>query len=97
MADTRGFTVQTLKSKAKRFGATVTGDVVGIQASYNIDAPTGKVWAASSTHFLTVYWRTNEEAYRNSSIVDALERMEMGMVECDDEECEFCHPNGGEG
>ncbi|HYE16827.1 MAG TPA: hypothetical protein VEA69_00160 [Tepidisphaeraceae bacterium] len=86
----RGFTVQTLRNKARRYGATVEGGVVGKHASYNIDAPQGKVWAASSTHALAVYWRTDEPAYRNDSIVDALERMEEGLADCDDPDCDIC-------
>ena len=89
--DTRkGFTLRTLRNEADKRGATVSGQVVGKSAEYNVDAPAGKVWAASSTHFLNVYWRTNEEGYRNESIADALSRMAYGLADCGDPQCDIC-------
>lgn len=87
----RGFTVATMKRKAATYFATVSGGVIGKQACYNIDAPRGKVWAASDTHALAVYWRTDEPAYKQEAITDALERMEYGVADCDIPDCENCH------
>ena len=90
---TSGFTVKTLKAKAERLGATVEGGPVGRWYRYNIDSPAGKVWTCTGdTHCLVVEWLNGDEAFRNNAITDALERMEMGLSDCDNPECDYCHP-----
>jgi hypothetical protein len=79
---------------AKKAGGTVEGGLNGRWYSYNVEAPAGQVWGASSTHALRVEWRVGEDDYREESITDALERMEEGLAECDEPECDYCHPEG---
>lgn len=50
----RGFIVRTLREQSVRYGATVENASGEKTTSYHIDAPAGKVWAASSTHQLAV-------------------------------------------
>lgn len=83
-----------LRRAAKKAGATVEGGLNGRWYVYNVEAPAGKVWAASSTHALHVEWRAGEDDYREESITDALERMEEGVADCDDPDCDYCHPEG---
>ncbi len=88
----RGFTVATLKAKAARYGATVDHGSPGKWEVCNIDAPAGKVWSCASIHALVVEWQQGDPAWRNSAIVDALERMECGLADCDNADCDYCHP-----
>lgn len=92
MAQKRGFTLATLKAAAAKYGATVDHNQVGPQVNCMVDAPTGKVLACSGDiHSISVWWRTNEEGFRNEAIADALSRMAYGLADCADSDCDVCH------
>lgn len=86
-------TLMTLRAAAKKLGAEVNGETIDNEACYTVDAPAGKVWETTGdVHMLTVWWRTDEPGFRDNAIADALERMELGLTDCDDPECDYCHP-----
>jgi hypothetical protein len=55
-----------------------------------IDAPDGKLWASDGLHCLVhSQWddQPTIELWR-----DALERVRAGLEPCEDDECDYCHP-----
>lgn len=85
-------TATFLKGQVRRAGGELTGGKIGRWHVYHCEAPAGNVWAASSTHALRVEWREGDRRWREEAIADALERMAYGVADCDDEECDYCHP-----
>lgn len=92
--------VGLLQLIAERIGATI--DYSGERGQrYNVDAPPGKVWAASSTHALCVDWGTPGDSYgdegdrhlKAEAIMDALARMADGLDNCDEPDCDCCNPD----
>jgi hypothetical protein len=67
-------------------------------ARYELESPEGKVWAATSTHVLVMVWaigpggRARWSHDRAAAIDDAKERVSAGVVPCDNEACDYCHP-----
>lgn len=84
--------MRDVKRVAKKVGATVEGGKIGRWYNYNVDAPCGQVWAASSTHALRVQWRADDKQDGQDALEDVLERMAEGLADCD-QDCEICgHP-----
>src|SRR2546430_1291079 len=92
-------TIRDLKRAVKAAGATL--DESTVRAGFvNVDAPDGFVWGASSTHALCVWFSDAGSSYGDrpdpamlhEAIVDVVERMAYGTVECTDPECDICHP-----
>jgi len=81
-----------VKRLAKKFGATVDVKSVGKWTRVNVDAPAGKTWDAADLHCLMAEWLIGDPVYREQSLADLLERMALGVSQCDDEECDVCHP-----
>jgi hypothetical protein len=73
-------------------GGKLVGESSGRWHVSQCEAPAGKVWAASSTHALRVEWRHGDSKGRDEAVADAIERVEEGVTDCDDEECDYCHP-----
>jgi hypothetical protein len=83
-------TINDLKREAKKHGATIETDDGGRWYVYQCCTPKGKTWDASGTHMLCVTWRDAMD--KDDAINDALERMQHGVSDCDDENCDYCHP-----
>ena len=82
-----------LELYAGRQGGRVADETSGRYRVYQIEAPAGKVWAASSTHTLRVEWRLPAvAAERNEAVEDAIERMSHGTADCAEPGCDYCHP-----
>ncbi len=82
----------TLEKHAKEYGGTVANESSGKMKVYQCESPAGNVWASSSTHCLRVEWRDGDTVDRHKAIEEAICRMADGVTECDDEECDYCHP-----
>jgi hypothetical protein len=80
-----------ISTLARLLGATVEVIEAGRQVSVNVDAPTGKVWAAASTHHLNTWWRLGEIEFRRDALADLFERVTMGLADCGDPDCDNCH------
>ena len=97
-SELRQFNLATLRKEAAKRGATVEHRHIGKWHSCNVDAPAGKVWACSGDiHSLVVEWQDvpgddRNHAWRNDAIADALSRMAYGLSDCDDLNCDYCHP-----
>ena len=81
-----------LKRLVKKHGGTVVNESSGRMCVYQCEAPAGKVWSCCGIHCIRVEWRKGEDAYRISAIADGMERVAMGTEDCEDEDCDYCHP-----
>lgn len=80
-------TLSKLKKYADTMGATVEDQRIGMSHMCKVIAPKGKKFYCDSIHILVedVYipWKPDyEELYR---------RMSLGLEDCDDPICEWCH------
>lgn len=82
----------SVKRTVVRLGGRIVKESSGRWEVYQLEAPAGKVWAGSSTHVLRVEWLKGDDAYRIAAVTDALERTEEGLADCDDPDCDYCHP-----
>lgn len=77
---------------ATALGATVEQDDTAI----NLDAPTGKVWAATGSHTITIpteIWRAARKAADLTA--DIASDLSYGFCDCVENECEVCGEKGG--
>lgn len=81
-----------INRRVKKLGGKVVNESSGRFRVYQCEAPTGKVWACSSTHVLRVEWREGEAGYRSEAVIDGMERVGQGLADCDNPECDYCHP-----
>jgi hypothetical protein len=83
-----------LDREAQQYGASVDSNTQR-SGFVNVDAPNGKVWSASGTHALCVQFEDAghraSRAMMHDAVTDALERMALGLDDCDDPECDICH------
>ena len=85
--------LKTVRATARQLGATVDVATIGKWTRVTVDAPRGNLWScAGDLHCLFAEWRVGEKGYRESSLADLLDRMGHGLCDCDDEECDTCHP-----
>ncbi len=92
-------TIADLKRAAAQVGGTVDEHPGPGFAWYNVDAPAGKVWATTGDiHAICLSWETRDDgrpiwpADKQGAIADAIERIGDGLAECNDPECDSCHP-----
>lgn len=86
-------TLNQLRKAAARHGATVDHRSVGKWHLVNVDAPQGKVWSCDgSIHTLALEWQTVDSGWRDAAIEDCLGRMEYGTMDCEEPDCDICHP-----
>ncbi len=83
-------TLRKLKALAHKLGATIVDDKIGDTHECTAEAPHGKVWSCDGgLHMLVACayrpWKPDYE--------DLHERMEYGLEDCPDPECEWCHPD----
>lgn len=90
-------TYANLKRLAETMGATIDENQIDYGHIY-VDAPAGKVWDAADVHGLAVHWvtdsagRAESAAEKREAIADVMDRMSYGLGDCDDAECDVCHP-----
>ena len=75
---------------AKQLGATISRTEEYRFAKVYADSPKGKVWQANCCHCLMAEWYVGDTKYKTDSLTDMLERMEMGLCDCDIEDCDVC-------
>jgi len=86
--------IQAVKIRAKKLGATVHNNCTPKVWDYGIESPPGKVWNATGTHELILNQAKGNNGWLREGIIDVLDRMDEGISDCDDSECEWCHPFG---
>lgn len=82
-----------LRSHARKYGGTIEGGTPGKWSSYNCDAPAGHVWNVNGLHTIHVEWQYPPiPADRNAAVLDAIQRMALGVSPCHLVECDYCNP-----
>lgn len=75
-----------LNLEAKKIGATLSCESSGKWCVWQVEAPEGKVWAATGdTSTLKVEWLKGDAKYRDQAIRDAINRMRLGLADADTE------------
>jgi hypothetical protein len=69
----------------KKLGCTISRE--DPQSLY-VDSPVGKVFKATGTHTITDSWHRGFKP----DYADIFERMSDGLEDCEDPECDNCHP-----
>lgn len=81
-------TLQTIRREAKRLGASVTMEKHGDSYRCGVEAPAGYKWGCDDIHEIVDWsyapWKPDYE--------DILSRMKYGVEKCEDEDCDWCHP-----
>ncbi len=84
---------QEVLKLAKHHKAHVDGGLSGRYFHYDIWTPKGMTWQANGCHVISLgFSKFDDMKYREEEWQDALERMQYGITECDDPECEYCCP-----
>ena len=78
-------TLSQLKKAAQKVGATVTKERIGLSTTCRVEAPYRMIWCEGFVHQMVdeVYTGPNDYA-------DLISRMEYGLQQCDDPECDWC-------
>lgn len=73
-------TWEKVKKEVKRLGGTINGGKSGRWYRFNLNAPDGFVWnATGDTETLVVEWKADDSAYKRESVLDAFNRVMMGL------------------
>ena len=78
--------IKSIKNLAKKLGAKVTHERDGETWALEVQAPYGKVWADGDLHYLL----NCEQHPWKPDYADMESRMKFGLVDCEDDECEWC-------
>lgn len=83
-------TLAKLKIEAKKYGATVEKERLGLTTTVRVTAPHGYHWNEGVVHQFVddVYTGPNDYA-------DLISRMSYGLEKCEPD-CEWCYPEDGE-
>lgn len=85
-------TLRDVKAAAKAIGATVEDGKCGNTHECRVEAPKGHRWMADGLHEFVdaanIPWKPD--------YADLLDRMEYGVEDCPDADCEWCHPEEAE-
>ncbi len=56
-----------------------------------VDAPRGFVWECDSVHYMRQAHCNGRHSFKPHAYSVLIERMESGVVECDEVDCEICN------
>lgn len=75
--------------RVNELGCTVDEDSI---YSFLVDCPKGKVFKGEGLHTLVGHFmNTSGQSWKAEVYADAIQRMSMGLEDCDDPECDYCH------
>lgn len=82
---------QKARKLATKLGATIEGGRSGNTWQYNIDAPQGFTWASDNgLHSIVAWTYDGPKEWREEMWSEAINRMEYGVEQCEEKDCEFC-------
>lgn len=85
-------TLKDLRKAAKPYGAIITKERNGDTVDVSVEAPHRKIWAGAGVHVLI-----DASFYAEKpDYADLIERMEYGIEDCTDPDCEWCNSAEGE-
>ena len=86
------YTMTDLMSFAKKLGAEVHNNSTRKVWDYGIEAPAGKLWNATETHELILHQAKGPPAWLTDAVTSVIDDMKAGLMDCDDPDCDWCHP-----
>lgn len=81
-----------VKRLAKKMGASFEDNSTAKSWEYRVEAPHGKLWNCDLIHELVLSQAKGNIEWLRSAIVGLLERMKIGLCDCDIPDCEWCEP-----
>lgn len=97
MTTAKKITLATVKRAVAILGGRYELRSFGRWQTIYVEAPYRKLWACSGDiHALHIEWLDGDKKYKQESLRDALERIEMGLCDCVDLDCDYCNPEGDE-
>jgi hypothetical protein len=88
-------TLADVRREAAKHGAEVDEQGSGYSGRYYgviVDLPAGKVWNANLSHSIYENSPADRAEWRSGVCADAIDRMREGTSDCEDPDCEHCHP-----
>lgn len=74
-----------------QFGATLDTECESFDL--NVDAPAGKVFRENGCHCISESFSNNcNQSWKAEAYQTAADRVLMGLDDCEDPECDICHP-----
>jgi hypothetical protein len=86
-------TLAKVKAVANKLGARVLHDKTFEDQCLSIEAPKGKIWKCGEIHELCTSHPLHEKELMSELYSDAIDRMNYGVEDCPDQECEWCNSN----
>lgn len=80
-------TKKELATLAKRHNASITQESNGITHAIEVDAPDGFVFAGNGCHSIVASWGLGLESAQREDVASVLT---LGVVACEDADCEVC-------
>lgn len=80
---------------AAKLGASVdeqSSGKCGRSFSVLVDSPAGRIWNATGCHVIYETTADGPAEWRRAVCENAIAAMEQGTSECEDDECDHCHP-----
>lgn len=81
-----------LQALGKKLGVVVVEQVNGGSYDITAEAPHRKLWAAAFVHELVAWSYAGPKKWYEEARKDIAERMEMGFIDCEVPECDWCNP-----
>lgn len=89
----RPLTLSDVKRAAAKFGGTVKREQQGRSIVIEVFAPPNKLWSADGIHsFLVERSEFDTSVEYQEAYAALIRRISYGVDDCDDPECEYCHP-----
>lgn len=59
-----------------------------------LDSPKGKVFKANDSHCLVEPFTNISQSWKGDAYAELAVRLTYGLADCEDDDCEVCHPDG---
>lgn len=95
MTKAKRVTLADVRKAAAEFGGTIdeqSSGYCGRQFSVLVDSPRGKVWKSKQCHVIYESTVGDRAEWRSQICAEAIEAMQDGLDDCEDPECDHCHP-----
>lgn len=84
-------TKRQFEAELARHGASL--DVVNSQFALVVDAPPGKIWKSCGIHCMVEEFDNGSESWKPQAYAEMIDRMRDGVADCQDADCDICHPD----
>lgn len=93
-------TIKACEREAEQHGCTLDVDTSGVAVEISLFSPQGKVFAGTRNHIeCGIHGNGYQQGFKpdwSQTLADIKRILGEGFAECDDPECEMCHPEHGD-